>query len=155
MLNVTRRSLIAGLVLLIGGMGALADSETQFKHPLDRELQACIEKDSSTLGMKQCNWKFQKKWDAELNRFYALLGGDQNRALREAQLAWIRMRDAEWRWIEARYGQIYKESGGGTMWGLLATGDKMEVVRKRALELRAFYLFKKCGLTGDCDAQNE
>lgn len=143
--------IISCVFLSIMGFTALAETQPSTKHTLDLAHEKCVEADGSTLGMKQCNATFEKRWDQELNKYYQLLGGNKNPELLKTQLSWIKFRDAEWRWIDARYTQIYKDSGGGTMWGLLATVDHMEVVRKRALELRGFYFFKKCGMTGDCD----
>lgn len=125
---------------------ALAEAE----HPLDKALSACIEADPSTLGMHACNDRFRQKWDAELNRYYALLGGDKNTELRRAQVAWIAFRDAEFKRIEAHYRLIYERSGGGTMWGLLANASKTELVRQRALELKSDYDLLRCGASDDC-----
>ena len=122
-------------------------------HPLDTAHEKCVALDGSTLGMKQCNAKFEKLWDQELNKHYQLLGGNKKPELVKTQLAWIKFRDTEFAYINAYYAQIYDESGGGTMWGLLASSDRMSVVRKRALTLRGLYYFKKCGMTGDCDEQ--
>jgi uncharacterized protein YecT (DUF1311 family) len=149
----SKTSLICCLFFTCLNPAAWAQAEPgQDAHPLDQAFEACVATDGSTAGMHACNEAFRPKWDAELNRYYALLGGDKNAALRRTQVAWIAFRDAEFAWIEAHYGQIYTLSGGGTMWGLLANSSKTDVIRSRVLTLREAYHLR-CETQNNCQAE--
>jgi uncharacterized protein YecT (DUF1311 family) len=43
------------------------------KHPIDKALEICIEKDPTTAGMSGCTGQAYKKWDQELNTNYRTL----------------------------------------------------------------------------------
>lgn len=122
----------------------LSPAHANSKHALDLQMESCIEKDSTTVGMMQCTRKFRLRWDEELNRYYKLLGGNQNASLRRAQVAWIKYRDLEFKRIEALYQKLGKQ--GGTIWGLMAGGDKLELIKSRALNLKHDYQLLTCGM---------
>lgn len=111
------------------------------EHPLDIEIQECMDKDSSTHGMIECAREGAKKWDADLNRAYkelmGLLPKQGQDALRTAQRAWIPWRDREISLVGAVYGALYNSLDGGTMWLVINAIAEMEVVRGRTLELIA------------------
>ena len=125
------------LCLLLSSQQVLAHDEID--HPLNESLDKCLEKDSSTAGTHQCLDTIEPQWDAELNKYYKLLGGDQNVELRKAQQAWIAYRKAKTEWINKKYELIYQQNGGGTMYSLMAHGEVFEIVKDRALELKADY----------------
>lgn len=106
------------------------------KHPVDAWLAACMEKDPSTQGMNRCLGQGYEKWDAELNRAYlelsARLAEGLRPALREAQRAWISYRDLELAWLAKFYGAL-----DGSMYRNMLAADRVELIRKRALELRS------------------
>jgi uncharacterized protein YecT (DUF1311 family) len=105
-------------------------------HPVDAWLAACMEKDPSTQGMNRCLGQAYEKWDAELNRVYRELGGrlDEGRrpALREAQRAWDAFRDGELAWLAKFYGGL-----DGSMYRNMLAADRVELVRRRVLELNS------------------
>ena len=108
-------------------------------HPLDAEIERCVDKSPSTQGMMECTTNGMKKWDRELNRVYkglmAALPKEGQNALRVAQRAWIPLRDSEFALTSEVYSTIYTVAGGGTMWLLNDAIAHMEVVRRRTLEL--------------------
>ncbi|HOT74269.1 MAG TPA: DUF1311 domain-containing protein [Candidatus Wallbacteria bacterium] len=113
------------------------ESETP-KHEIDIFVEKAMDKDPSTAGMIAATEEGEKKWDAELNKYYKLLMGavdkESQAALKKAQLAWITFRDAEFEMIATLYSK--KE---GTMYRVIAAGARMEVVKKRALDLKLLY----------------
>ena len=113
------------------------------KHPIDIETETCMEKDPSTMAMIECSRVAGEKWDAEMNKYYNLLlsklGEDAKTSLRDSQRMWLDYRDAEYKAIDDYYSYIYDQAGGGTMYSMMQAGARMEVVRKRALEIISYY----------------
>jgi uncharacterized protein YecT (DUF1311 family) len=118
---------------------------TESKHPIDVEMNQCMEKDGSTQGMIQCMSEAEEKWDAEMNKYYKLLISEIEsdtvavNDLRDAQREWIKYRDKEFRTIASYYTFVYNKMGGGTIYSLIAQGDHLDVVRARALEIIGKY----------------
>ena len=106
------------------------------RHPVDAWLAACMEKDPSTQGMNRCLGQAYEKWDAELNRAYrelsARLAEGLRPSLREAQRAWVAFRDGELAWLAKFYGGL-----DGSMYRSMLAADRVELVRKRVLELNS------------------
>lgn len=104
------------------------------KHPIDKALDICIEKDPSTAGMVSCTDRAYKKWDQELNKNYRTLMSKLKPAgkslLKSGQLTWIRYRDNEFKLIDSIYDDIQ-----GTMYIPMRVAEKMEIVKQRALAL--------------------
>jgi uncharacterized protein YecT (DUF1311 family) len=105
-------------------------------HPVDAWLAACMAKDPSTQGVNLCLGQAYEKWDAELNRVYRELGArlaeGLRPSLREAQRAWVAFRDGELAWLAKFYGSL-----DGSMYRSMLAADRLEVVRKRVLELNS------------------
>jgi uncharacterized protein YecT (DUF1311 family) len=105
--------------------------------PIDKLLEDCIEKDPSTAGMMRCTSEAYDKWDKELNKTYNELGrmldakGKQD--LKTAQLEWISFRDKEFKLIDGIYSHLE-----GTMYLPMHENSRMQVVRKRTLELQHY-----------------
>ncbi|MFA5473443.1 MAG: lysozyme inhibitor LprI family protein [Aminobacteriaceae bacterium] len=111
-------------------------------HPIDAEIEECMNKDPSTQGTIQCANMGKKKWDGELNRVYnelmKLLPKEGQGGLRTAQRAWIPWRESEFKLLGAVYLTIYNNLDGGTMWLVANAIAEMEVVRGRTLELLGY-----------------
>ena len=77
------------------------------EHPIDRSLNACLEKNLSTQGMNGCLGQAYDAWDKELNRVYNELARklqpDARAALKTAQLDWLKFRDEEFKLIASVY----------------------------------------------------
>jgi uncharacterized protein YecT (DUF1311 family) len=115
--------------------GSVAQEPTQ--HPIDKALEACIDKNGSTAGMIQCTDQAYAAWDRELNKNYGelmrALKPAQKESLRLAQLEWIKYRDLEFKLIDSIYDAMQ-----GTMYIPMRIDARMEVVKKRAVELKDF-----------------
>ncbi len=111
---------------------------TAEKHKIDKELDACMDKNPSTAGMVECIDNAAKQWDGELNKYYKLLSGVLDKEgqanLKKSQLEWIKLRDADIKLIDSVYSK--KE---GTMYVPMVADSIMELTKKRALELKAYY----------------
>jgi len=107
-------------------------------HPLDEELNECVNENYSNHGMIQCHAKYQEEWDKLLNKYYKLLTEhateDIQLKLKESQRTWLKMRDQEFEFIESFYGSME-----GSMYNLVIVNMKRKFVRNRALELKAYY----------------
>ena len=107
------------------------------QHPIDKALEACIDKNGSTAGMVECTDKAYAAWDRELNKNYnelmrALKPG-QKESLRLAQLEWLKYRDLDFKSIDSIYDAME-----GTMYIPMRIDSRKEVVKKRALQLKGF-----------------
>jgi uncharacterized protein YecT (DUF1311 family) len=104
------------------------------ENAVDSWLADCMEKDPSTQGTNACLVQALARWDNEMNRAYRELAGrldaGRKNALREAQRAWVAFRDRELAWLGDFYGGLE-----GSMYGSMLAADRVEVTRKRALEL--------------------
>jgi uncharacterized protein YecT (DUF1311 family) len=132
------KPLIASLlatVLVVSG--ACRADDMAAKNPIDTSYAKAMEKDYSTAGMRDAANQARSMWDKDMNATYerlmALLDQRQQAALREAQRAWLKYRDAE----GTALGSIVAVQDG-TIWQLSATTQAMELVRQRALQLKAY-----------------
>ncbi|HVF92167.1 MAG TPA: lysozyme inhibitor LprI family protein [Blastocatellia bacterium] len=131
----TRLLAVALLSVLLAWRGAYAQEPGQ--HPIDRSLEACMEKDPSTAGMVECIGKAYESWDKELNRAYNELSRklkpQARPALKAAQVEWIRYRDSEFKLIDTVYSGLE-----GTMYIPMRADNRMKIVKARALELNDY-----------------
>lgn len=116
---------------------AAFSQETPEKHAIDIALDKCMDKNPSTQGTVGCLDEAYKKWDAELNKNYKALtlkmDAKQKAALLAAQRKWIEYRDLEFKAQLSVY-----ETMEGTMFQPMIVNDRMEVVKKRALDLKSY-----------------
>ncbi len=129
-----RSVLFLVLVLLFPGRSF---SQSQKKHPIDKALETCIDKDSSTAGMTRCADKALEMWDKELNRAYnelsAKLDPKGKQSLKAAQMDWIKYRDSEYGLIDLVYSGLQ-----GTMYIPMRIEARTDIVRKRAVALKDY-----------------
>lgn len=109
----------------------------KIKRRIEKKQEDCVEKDSSTVGMRTCAEAAYVEWDREMNVAYKALMKElpvegQN-ALREAQREWIKYRDKEFEAIDGVYSQME-----GTMWIPIRIESRVRVVRERVLMLRHY-----------------
>jgi uncharacterized protein YecT (DUF1311 family) len=87
--------------------------------------------------MVECTDKAYAAWDQELNKNYGklmrALKPSQKEALRLAQIEWIKYRDLDFKLIDSVYDTMQ-----GTMYIPMRIDARMEVVKKRALELKGY-----------------
>jgi uncharacterized protein YecT (DUF1311 family) len=129
------------LLLLLLSLPATAFAQTGLgntkEHPIDRSLNACLEKNLSTQGMNGCLGQAYDAWDKELNRVYNELARklqpDARAALKTAQLDWLKFRDEEFKLIASIY-QAFE----GTMYIPMQSNSRMQVVKSRTLALTSY-----------------
>lgn len=109
--------------------------EDQPRHPIDKASDACIERNGSTAGMVECTDQAYAAWDRELNKTYGqlmrTLSAKQKEPLKLSELEWIKYRDLEFKFIDSIYGTMQ-----GTMYIPMRVAARVEVIKKRALELQ-------------------
>jgi uncharacterized protein YecT (DUF1311 family) len=128
-------------LLLLLSLPATAYAQTNLgnakEHPIDRSLNACLEKNVSTQGMNQCLGQAYDAWDKELNRVYnelaRKLSPAARAALKTAQLEWLKFRDEEFKLIESIY-----QSFEGTMYIPMQSNSRVQVVKSRTLALTSY-----------------
>ena len=133
-----RKYFLAAFVLAAWVGALLSNAQTAEKrHPLDVKLDECLKTDPSTADMLECLGRAYTDWDAELNAIYQkLLAGlpaEGPAALRESQRAWLKFRDQEFLLLQKLYG--LRE---GSMYRTMLAADRVDLVRKRALELSSY-----------------
>jgi len=107
-------------------------------HPIDQQVNELLDKNQDTHGQIQAIGKGIELWDAELNRVYkelmtAYTGNEKAKAaLKTAQLAWLKFRDAEHKHLSELYS--IKD---GSMYRIFHNSDHMELIKARALELKS------------------
>jgi len=103
------RNLLLALISILF-LASLSTAQEQPQHPIDKALDACIDKNGSTAGMVECTAKAYAAWDKELNKNYGelmrALNPKQKEALRLAQLEWIKYRDLEFKSIDCVYDTL-------------------------------------------------
>ena len=128
---------IASLIMVFGTCLSLPCFAGQEDTPIDKWLSKELDKDPSTNGMRQATIKATKMWDTEMNRAYrhvlSQLTAAQRASLVRSQKAWLTFRDAE---TEANQRIIYTRQG--TMWLLAGDTHQMEIVKARALQIKAY-----------------
>ena len=128
--------ILTGLLYPLANASGSVNQEPA-QHPIDKALDACIEKNGSTAGMVECTDKAYAAWDKELNKNYGelmrALKPAPKEVLRAAQLEWIKYRDMDFKFIDSVYDTMQ-----GTMYIPMRIDARMEVVKKRALELKGF-----------------
>jgi uncharacterized protein YecT (DUF1311 family) len=129
------RNIFIAFLLCISNSAFAQEEPTP--HPIDIWLQQSLEKDYTTMGMREAMNTAREKWDQEMNQIYirlmSRLNKEQKASLRESQRAWLKFRDAEGKVISNIIA-----SKEGTMWQLTATNKGMELVRARALQLKEY-----------------
>lgn len=129
------RKLLIALAALLLSAAVSFGQEPQ--HPIDKTLEACIDKNGSTAGMVECTEKAYLAWDKELNKNYTELMRTMKpgakESLRLAQLEWIKFRDLNFKLIDSVYDRMQ-----GTMYIPMRVDARMEIVKRRALELKGY-----------------
>ena len=127
------------LFIFVAGLSPqLVSAQEPATHPIEKALEACIDKNGSTAGMVRCEDEAYKMWDKELNKKYlaltAKLPPRARASLKASQLEWLKYRDLEFKLIDSIY-----ETFQGTMYIPMHLDRKKSVIKSRAEEL-AHYL---------------
>lgn len=110
--------------------------DTAKQDPIDRAMEAAMDKDPSTAGMIQAISAANVQWDKRMNSSYNSLRKrmepEEWKSLVSAQRAWINFRDLQIVSIEASYSKME-----GSMWRPVSASRVMEITKERALFLEA------------------
>ena len=106
------------------------------QHPIDYALQNCHSSPGgqTTMGMVSCLVGAEQAWNEQLNITYNQLGGSNNKPLKNAQLAWIPFRDAQFNWFVS-----YFASKQGSKWGPAIQERRINVIRQQVEHLQSAY----------------
>jgi uncharacterized protein YecT (DUF1311 family) len=101
------------------------------KDPIDKAMDAAMEKNFSTAGMVQAIDAAHTQWDKKLNACYkgleAKLPADEWKELVVAQRAWVTFRDAQIKAMDTTFARLE-----GTMWIPIRAEMAMNLTRQRA-----------------------
>ncbi len=107
------------------------------KHPIDVWFANCAAQDDSTVGQRNCYGNAYDLWDKELNLQYKnlmkRLDANGQKVLKASQTSWLKFRDAELKLLD-----LILNGKEGTMWLIVGDSDRMELIKKRALELKRY-----------------
>lgn len=127
------------LTMILTIFSVITYGQVDSTYQIDKELQDCLDSSENytTKGMTDCVSTATEKWDTELNKAYIelldLLTTEQKEKLKIAQREWIEYRDKE---IEFS-NQLYYDMQG-TMWIPVAAQTKLDLTRKRTIELESY-----------------
>ena len=106
---------------------------------IEQKIRDMLDKDDTTFGMHEANNLLEIEYDKLLNKYYKILYNtlDENgkKALKEAQLNWIKFRDAEKKLVAELHQNTYNEMGGGTIWGVIYGNFSAQITRERVFTL--------------------
>lgn len=137
MKNICITFLFIGLIVCSSGVFGQNDTAINL---IDKELNACLDssQNSSTIGMSECIIRAKDAWDKELNKYYnllmATLSKDEKDKLKAAQRKWLSFRDSENMFSTTMYRNMQ-----GTMWRIAKVQSDLNIIKQRALELKAYY----------------
>lgn len=124
------------LALILFSTACSFGEDTTKTDPIDRAMEAAMEKDPSTAGMIQAISAANVQWDKRMNSTYNSLRKrmepEEWKPLVSAQKAWINYRDLQIASIEAIYSRME-----GSMWRPVSASRVMEITKERALFLEA------------------
>jgi uncharacterized protein YecT (DUF1311 family) len=128
------------LLIIIGALFSIDSfSQNQVNDSIELKFTKCLDDSLSTAGMCNCTIQAMNSWDKELNKNYNLLmkslSQPNKEFLKSAQKEWILYRDKEFELIN----KIYYTELQGTMYYPMAWNSKLEIVKKRALELENYF----------------
>lgn len=99
-------------------------------HPIDIAVARCGNETPIPIGYEHCAKLEYLAWDKEMNRAFKELGGNRNKELLTAQLAWIKFRDAQLEYYKSLY---FPQQG--SKWGRIYLNAKTDITRKQAILL--------------------
>lgn len=106
---------------------------------IDKNEDACMQKAISTADMLKCTTIANTAWDKEMNKYYKLLMKKlptaQKNDLLKAQKSWLLFRDNDASFVN----NSIRDSRQGTMYINIAGGERRELVKQRAIQLRNYY----------------
>jgi uncharacterized protein YecT (DUF1311 family) len=142
----TTVALTFSLLMACSGSIFAQDASQTKPNPIDVLLQKRLDssQNQTTAGMISCEAWAKDAWDKELNKYYKLLMGtlsaDEKETLKKSQINWLTYRDSESKFSSQMYTDME-----GTMWRSASVSAEVEIIKQRALELKAYYSDKTEG----------
>ena len=127
------------IVLIVCSSSVFSQTNT-IENVIDKQLSACLDssQNSSTIAMIDCTVHAKDAWDKELNKYYnllmATLSSAEKNKLKAVQRKWLYFRDSETTFSTTLYKNMQ-----GTMWGIAKVQSDLNIIKQRALELKAYY----------------
>lgn len=113
------------------------ENETEKLYPIDKAERDCIAKVYSTYDISQCSYKAMDMWFKEIDKYLGLLKTitteEDYTNILKAHENWKKYQESEF----VALSIIMKKQG--TMFQNVAVGNKTNVVKERALELKELY----------------
>jgi len=136
--DLLKKNIIICIILFfVIASNLFAGEKNKQQYPIDVFLEKCVESDFSTSGMTNCALKAIEMWDKEMNKTYKelmkKLPEKQRAFLKQSQIQWIKFRDAE-----SDFTSKYYSGFEGTMWQNILVGEKVNIVKERALRLQIY-----------------
>ena len=132
-MNATTLKLFAAVLLFALPML----SQAQELHPIDEQLNTCIETAPNNSELVGCALTAYKQWDEVIDEEYKKLSNSLPDGLRakleNSQAAWIAYREHEFEFNNDFFAGL-----NGTAWNVSSADWKMSFTRNRALELMTY-----------------
>ncbi len=100
-------------------------------------VDECIQEDGSNLGVSNCYREAVGKYDQLLNKYYKRIAkyseGEEKEAFKTSQLAWIKHRDNEIKFMNQYYGNME-----GSMFIQIMAKREMDITKQRVIDLRRY-----------------
>jgi uncharacterized protein YecT (DUF1311 family) len=128
------------VLCLFVSINVFGQDKVEKKYPIDSLYQVCLDsaKNQNTYGMIHCACEARDAWDKEIGKYIGLLGEklstEDNEQLKTNQKIWLTYRDSEVQISGKIYGKM-----DGMKWKAAAFDRQAEILRQRALDLKAYY----------------
>lgn len=110
---------------------------------IEQQVANMLDKDYSTVGMIKAVNTLEQGYDKLLNKYYQMLLNklreEDRNSLIEAQQNWIKFRDSEKTLIRTISSENY--TGGGTMWGPVASSVAADLTKDRLIDIYHYLTF--------------
>ena len=145
------KNIIVFLFLLFSPLFVFSQEEAisiseQFKQDTAYiELKYRADTDYTTMGMIAANIELEKDYDELLNKYYKILltklNNEQKKTIRDSQRNWIKLRDSDREVVAMLREKVYKDAGGGSMWGVISSGALVDITKQRVVQIYNFLMF--------------
>lgn len=116
---------------------------------VEQSVRDMLDKDYSTAGMVKANVLLETEYDKLLNKYYKLLYKSLNdkgkTTLKITQRNWLKLRDSDQALVRTLVANQYKDTGGGSIWGIIGSGYRADIIRRRVFELFDYLVFGDLG----------
>lgn len=150
-----KRYIILFIILFLTVDNSFAQEEKssiaiQFKADTARiESKYRANGDYTTPGMINACIELRDDYDALLNKYYKILlshlNDEEKKILITSQRNWLKLRDSDNEAISMLRTKVYKENGGGTIWGVVTARARVDITRDRVIQLFRFIMFDYLG----------